>query len=184
MFDRDRGVKAGLYKSQISMADSKTDWTVQAWAHGNLIATYVSAGNGLYSAALDFTNELNGPLPVEFRAIPPAGYPYAFNTRLTLMVQSGHDYVYPIPMAVAKHGLSYSWSDNFSKGLNASPCKVGSGVWPKCKNPTSADGFLYWENKPGGTDFGDAANEHTDSIYGYNPFATLVSGQTSMLAIT
>jgi hypothetical protein len=184
IFDKDRVVTAGLYKSQILMTDAKTNWTVQAWAHGNLIATYVSSGSGLYSATLNFTNELNGPLPVEFRAIPPAGYPYKFATRLTLMVQGGKDYVYPNPAAVAKHGLHYTWSDNFSKGLNASPCKVGSGVWPNCTKPTAADHFLYWENKPGGSDFGNAANEHTDSIYGYNPFAVLVAGQTSMLAIT
>jgi hypothetical protein len=183
IFDNDRVATAGPYKSQVLMTDAKADWTVQAWTHGNLIATYVSAGSGLYNATLDLTNELNGPLPVEFRAIPPAAYPYKFATRLTLMVQGGLDYVYPIPAAVTKHGLSASWSDNFSKGLNASPCKSGSGVWPTCTNPTAADGFMYWENKVGGTDYGNAANEHTDSIYGYNPFAVLVAGQTSMLAI-
>jgi hypothetical protein len=41
IFDKDRVVTAGLYKSQILMTDAKTNWTVQAWAHGNLIATYV-----------------------------------------------------------------------------------------------------------------------------------------------
>jgi hypothetical protein len=184
IYDKDRVVNAGLYNSQIFMEDSKANWTVQAWTHGNLIATYVSAGWGIYNATLDLTNELNGPLPVEFRAIPPAAYPYQFATRLTLMIQGGHDYAYPIPAAVAAHGLSHAWSDNFSKGLNASPCKAGSGVWPNCTRPTAADGFMYSENKPGGSDFGNAANEHTDSIYGYNPFATLVAGQTSMLAIT
>jgi hypothetical protein len=72
--------------------------------------------------------------------------------------------------------MKLQWSDEFNS-LSATPCKPGTGVWPKCTKPTAADGFTWYENKPGGGNFGLAAFEHTDSPF--NPYTI----QTGFLRI-
>jgi hypothetical protein len=143
---------------------------IEVYTHGKFNARLTSDGAGDFIGQLNLRSEPHGPLNVAIYAWnkPPGDNSFTVNlgARMTLFVV-GSSVPPPTSFPVGATGLTLKWSDEFDT-LKATPCKPGTGVWPKCTSPTSTDGFNWWENKTGGGDFGDAAFEHTDSPY--NPF--------------
>ena len=147
---------------------------VEVWTHGNLAVRLVNNGSDVFTGTFDTSGEKAGPLPVAFYAWNSApgnnSYTVQLAARDYIYIRPGSLYVPPFPAAAA--GMTLKWAERFNsptKALSATPCKPGTGVWPHCTAPTAADGFTWYENKAGGGDFGDAAFEHTDSVY--NPYA-------------
>ncbi|MCI0536867.1 MAG: hypothetical protein L0Z50_16755, partial [Verrucomicrobiales bacterium] len=142
---------------------------VEIWTHDAMAARLVDDGAGTFHGQLDLRGEPNGPLVVAINAwnTPPDDNSYTIKLAalMTLFVVGGEDAVIPTPAPA--QGMKLMWSDEFTK-LSATPCKPGTGTWPKCVRPTASDGFTWYENKPDGGDFGDGAFEHTDSRY--NPY--------------
>ncbi|MGI8568373.1 MAG: glycoside hydrolase family 16 protein [Methylocella sp.] len=142
---------------------------VEIWTHNKMATLLVNDGTGTFRGQLDLSSEPNGPIVMAINAwnTPPGDNSYTVNlaAMMTLFVIGGEDAVIPTPVAAQEMNLQ--WSDEFNS-LSAIPCKPGTGTWPKCTRPTASDGFTWYENKPNGGDFGDAAFEHTDSHY--NPY--------------
>jgi hypothetical protein len=150
---------------------------VEVWTHG-VMATRLASTDGVnFTGTLDLTKEPNGPMYVAFNAydVPPGGTPAIQLTGRYILFVTGSTQAFPITTApVGAGGMPLKWSDEFNL-LSATPCKPGTGTWPNCTGPTASDidpqtgkGFIWFENKAGGGDFGDAAFEHTDSPF--NPF--------------
>jgi len=142
---------------------------VEIWTHNKMATRLVNDGVGTFGGELDLGSEPNGPIVMAVYAWnkPPGDNSYTVKLAaiMTLFVIGGKDAAIPTPVAAA--GMKLKWSDEFNT-LSATPCKQGTGTWPKCTQPTSSDGFTWYENKPNGGDFGDSAFEHTDSHY--NPY--------------
>jgi hypothetical protein len=142
---------------------------VEVWTHGIMAVRLAGDGAGNFTGNLDLTHEPNGPLAFKVMAYDKAAGDLTYNTQLiadgTLFVTGGTNFVSTSPIGAG--AMPLKWSDEFNS-LNATPCKPGTGTWPNCTGPTAADGFTWYENKPGGGDFGDAAFEHTDSPF--NPY--------------
>lgn len=141
---------------------------VEVWTHGAMAVRLTAGANDVFTGTLDLSGEPTGPLNVSFFAwnTPPGdnSYTVALAAQLDLFV---HGTPATIPFPVGASGMTLTWADDFDT-LSATPCKPGTGTWPNCTAPTASDGFTWYENKPGGGDFGDAAFEHTDSPY--NPY--------------
>jgi len=142
---------------------------VEVWTHGTLATRLTNVAGDIFTGLLDLSNTPAGPLNVRFIAYnsPPgdSSYTVNLNANLDLFVLGRPEPVGKLPVGAA--GMTLTWSDEFNR-LSAAPCKPNTGIWPNCTKPTAADGFTWYENTPGGGDFGDAAFEHTDSPY--NPF--------------
>lgn len=141
---------------------------VEVWTHGALATRLTKQSNGVFTGELDLRREPAGPLNVRFFAWDSAPGDNSFTVNLVGILDlfiSGHPAKIPFPAGAV--GMRLVWSDEFNK-LSAAACKPGTGTWPNCTTPTAADGVTWFENKPGGGDFGDAAFEHTDSPY--NPY--------------
>jgi beta-glucanase (GH16 family) len=141
---------------------------VEVWTHGTLATRLTETSSGLFTGTLDLSKEPAGPLNVRLFAwnSPPGDNSFTVNLSAILdLFVFGHPAQIPFPAAAA--GMKLAWSDEFNT-LSATACKPGTGVWPNCAPPTATDGFTWFENKPGGGDFGDAAFEHTDSRF--NPY--------------
>lgn len=141
---------------------------VEVWTHGKMATRLTQQAGGVFTGTLDLSREPGGPLNVRFFAWNTAPGDNSFTVNLAAILDL---FVFnrpaetPFPAGAA--GMKLVWSDEFDR-LSATACKPGTGVWPNCTAPTAADGFTWFENKPGGGDFGDAAFEHTDSPY--NPY--------------
>jgi hypothetical protein len=138
---------------------------VEVWTHGRLATRLTAGANDVFTGTLNLSAEPTGPLNVTINAwnSQPGDNSYTVHlvAQLDLIVR-GNPASIPFPAAAA--GMSLAWSDEFTT-LRATACKPNTGTWPNCTAPTASDGFTWYENKPGGGDFGDAAFEHTDSAY-------------------
>lgn len=141
---------------------------VEVWTHGTMATRLTRRSGGVFFGSLDLSREPAGPLNVRFLAWNSAPGDNSYTVNLTAgldLFVFGQSAKTPFPAGAA--GMTLAWSDEFNT-LDATPCKPGTGRWPNCQAPTAADGFTWFENKPGGGDYGDAAFEHTDSPH--NPY--------------
>jgi beta-glucanase (GH16 family) len=142
---------------------------VEVRTHDKMATRLDNVESGMFRGQLDLSSEPNGPMIVAITAwnTPPGDNSYTVKlaAMMTLFVVGGKDVVIPTPVAAQE--MEVKWSDEFNT-LSAAPCKPRTGIWPKCTPPTASDGFAWYENKPNGGDFGDAAFEHTDSHH--NPY--------------
>ena len=148
---------------------------VEVWTHGALAVRLTPGSGGQFSGFLNLSSEAAGPLHVMYHAynVVNGGNPTIhLQAEYTLFV-AGTRPAMPTPAPAA--GMTLAFSDHFTT-LSSTPCKPGTGIWPNCTNPTVSDGFKWYEEQFNGQDFGDCANEHTDSVNGYNPFTILPQG--------
>jgi hypothetical protein len=147
---------------------------VEVWTHGAFAVRLTGDVAGNFTGNLDLTAEAVGPLLMAvFTWNKPPGdntYTVHLSARMILQVQGTPAGIGSLPVGAS--GMPLTWSDEFTS-LSATPVKPGTGVWPTGLAPTASDGFTWYENKPGGGDFGDAAFEHTDSVY--NPYTIINS---------
>jgi len=148
---------------------------VEVWTHGAMAVRLTQGSGSMFTGLLDLSAEPAGPLTVEFNAydVVPGGSPTVhLQGRYKLFVAGTRP---AIPTPAPASGMTLAFSDHFTT-LNSTPCKPGTGTWPSCTAPTASDGFKWYEGLFTGQDFGDCANEHTDSVNGYNPFTILPQG--------
>jgi hypothetical protein len=147
---------------------------VEVWTHASFKVRLTGDGAGNFSGTLDLSAEPAGPLLMAVFAWNKAAGDNTFTVHLAakmaIQVQGTPAGIGSLPVGAA--GMTLTWNDEFTS-LSATPVKSGTGKWPAGLPPTASDGFTWYENKPGGGDFGDAAFEHTDSIY--NPYTILNS---------
>lgn len=147
---------------------------VEVWTYGEMAIRLTPDFKGNFKGTLDLSQEPNGPLALAIYAwnVPPGGTAtVSLAARETVFLHHSKKAL-NIPFPAGASGMKLAWSDEFNT-LSATPCKPNTGTWPKCAHPTAADGFTWYEKKPNGGDFGDAAFEHTDSPY--NPY-TIMDG--------
>jgi Glycosyl hydrolases family 16 len=146
---------------------------VEVWTHGKMAVRLTHQSNDHWTGTLELHAEPVGPLTIGIFAWNSTpgnnGYTVSLQAFAHLIVTNS---CVPNPFPTTfkpagAQGMSLVWSDEFSS-LSASPCKPGTGTWPHCTAPSVSDGFTWYENKPDGGDFGDAAFEHTDSSH--NPY--------------
>ena len=153
---------------------------VEVWVHGAMAARLVNNGSDIFTGAINTYNENAGPLPISIFAWNSAPGDNSYTVSLAakdLVIRPGQFYVPAQHWPAAAAGMHLVWQDDFNSQftLHSVSCKTGTGIWPNCQAPTSADGWWY-ENKAGGGDFGDAAFEHSDSVNGYGPFTVYQGG--------
>lgn len=148
---------------------------VEVWTHGTMAVRLTQGSGSMFTGLLDLSAEAAGPLHVMFHAydVAPGGTPTVhLQSEYTLFVGGTRA---AIPTPAPASGMTLAFSDHFTS-LSSTPCKPGTGTWPTCTNPSVSDGFKWYEDQFNGQDFGDCANEHTDSVNGYNPFTILPQG--------